>query len=58
MPDRRVSPMFNPSGEIMYVLSPSAYNNSAIFADLLGSYSIVSTLAGILSFNLLKSIIL
>ena len=55
-PDTISSPTDNPSGEIMYLLSPSAYKTRAMFADLLGSYSIVSTFAGIPSLVLLKSI--
>ena len=57
-PDKISSPTFKFLGAIIYLLSPSAYKTRAMKADLLGSYSILSTFAGIPSLFLLKSITL
>src|SRR5699024_11251657 len=58
LPVSITSPTFSPLGARIYLFSPSAYATSAIYAVLFGSYSIVCTLAGILSLSLLRSIIL
>ena len=52
------SPTFNLEGAMIYLLSPSLYKSNAIWADLFGSYSILSTTAGISNLFLLKSITL
>ena len=57
-PETISSPLFRPTGKIMYLLAPSLYFSKAMRADLLGSYSIVSTTAGTPTLSLLKSIIL
>ena len=57
-PDIIFDPSLSPFGAIMYRLSPSSYKTRAMKADLFGSYSILSTAAGIPSLFLLKSIIL
>ena len=57
-PEKILSPTFSPLGAMMYLFSPSAYTIKAMFAVLLGSYSIVATLPAISSLFLLKSMIL
>ena len=46
------------SGARIYLLSPSLYSNNASLADLLGSYSMAITFAGMSGLSRLKSIIL
>ena len=58
LPEIISSPTFIFLGAITYLLSPSAYKAKAIWADLFGSYSNLSILAGMLSLFLLKSMIL
>src|SRR5699024_7514796 len=53
-----VVPTANLFGAMIYLFSPSAYVNNAMFAVLFGSYSIAVTFAGTPSFVLLKSMIL
>ena len=55
-PDEIASPSLSPFGAIIYLLSPSLYKTRAICEERLGSYSILSTTADILSLFLLKSI--
>src|SRR5208283_1132466 len=57
-PDITTSPILTPVGARIYLYSPSAYFSNAILADLLGSYSIVATVAGIPILLRLKSMIL
>ena len=41
-PEKILSPTFSPLGAMIYLFSPSAYTIKAMFAVLLGSYSIVA----------------
>src|SRR3989338_9727919 len=54
-PDTTSSPTAKSFGQITYRLSPSLYFNRAMRAERLGSYSIASTIAGILSLRRWKS---